>query len=82
MISANREGMDLKETELEALLAVCLQTQEVELDCDECLAQAGRYAEAELAGKSAEEAFAMVRQHLAVCADCRQEYEALVAVLK
>ena len=40
-----------------------------------------RYVDLELAGKNAAEAFPMVKAHLAICRDCREEYQALLEAL-
>lgn len=59
-----------------------LSTRADELDCDECLEQLDRFAELTLDGKAAEEAIPLVQDHLNRCADCRAEFEALLAALR
>jgi len=77
-----RPAMKLNANELAALLEAIAVTQEEELDCDGCLALVGRFAEAELSGKTPTEAVQVVRQHLAICGDCREEYETLLVALR
>jgi len=74
--------MKLNANELTALLEALTLTQEEELDCDGCLALVGQFAEAELSGKTPAEALQRVRQHLAICGDCREEYETLLAAIR
>jgi predicted transcriptional regulator len=74
--------MKLNEVELSALLGMLALTSDDELNCDDCLVSIGRFAEAELLGKSIDAALDRVRQHLAICSDCREEYEALMAAIR
>ena len=73
--------MELNTNEMNALMTMTLATADVEIDCDECLAQVAHFAESELSGKTPAEAKTLVKQHLEICADCREEYEALLAAL-
>jgi hypothetical protein len=73
--------MKLDEQQLTNLLLALAQTEDVELNCDECLAKTAEYAECELTGKTPLEALEKVRQHLAICQDCREEYLALLSAL-
>jgi hypothetical protein len=68
-----KEARDL----FEALLA----TRDVEIGCDDCLMQVASYCETELAGKEIPEALRLVREHLEICAECHEEYQALLAAL-
>ena len=52
-----------------------------EIGCAECLERMDRFVEMELEGKSAAEAMPLVHDHLTRCADCREEYEALLEAL-
>ena len=74
--------MKLDADELAVLLNALALTRDDELNCDECLAVVARFVESELSGKTPAEAFERVRQHLAICADCREEYEALLAAIR
>ena len=50
-------------------------TTEREFDCGECLQHVSEFAE------PVTEVIAKVEQHLALCPECREEYEALLKVL-
>jgi hypothetical protein len=67
--------------DLEKVVRAVSQTQEEELTCDECFEELDRFVEFELAGLDAAEAMPLVRDHLAKCDDCREEFEALLAAL-
>ena len=57
-------------------------TQERDLDCGEVFAVLDQYTEAIIAGGDVQEQFALVIQHLELCPDCLEEYEALLSVLQ
>ena len=59
-----------------------LTTRPDEIGCDECFEQLDRFIEITLAGKNAAEAMPLVQDHLDRCADCREEFEALLAALR
>lgn len=56
--------------------------QERGLDCGEVFAVLDQYTEAIIAGGDVQEQFALVIQHLELCPDCLEEYEALLSVLQ
>ena len=74
--------MPLSRKEIEDLVRLIGLTQDFEINCEQCLALVGEFAEQTLAGKSISEGLKAVEQHLSVCAECRQEYEALQQALK
>src|SRR5512143_3870809 len=57
-------------------------TQEVEYSCDDVLRLLDQFAEASLRGEDVRQLMPLVVQHLEMCADCREEYEALLKVLR
>lgn len=57
-------------------------TADRELDCDEFLARVGPLAELLAAARSPSEEHQLLVQHLSVCPECREEFEALIAVLR
>lgn len=59
-----------------------MATRDDEISCAECGEQLSRFAELTLAGKSANEAIPLVKDHLDRCAECREEFEALLEVLR
>ena len=69
--------MALSKDEIAQLLKLIGQTEDHELNCEECLALVAEFAESQLSGKSVPAGLQAVEQHLAVCGECREEYEAL-----
>jgi hypothetical protein len=63
---------------LKMLVREILATTPGEIGCDECFDQLDRFVELELAGRSAAEALPRVQKHLERCADCHEEYDALL----
>ena len=57
-------------------------TTDREFNCSECLQHVSEFAECQLANQSVGEVIAKVEQHLALCPECREEYEALMKILK
>jgi uncharacterized protein with PIN domain len=57
-------------------------TRDREFNCSECLQHVSEFAECQLANKPVDEIIASVEQHLALCPECREEYEALMKILK
>ncbi len=58
------------------------ETREVEIGCDECFEQVDRFAEMKLSGLAPGRAMTLVREHLEICGECREEFEALLAALE
>jgi hypothetical protein len=76
------KGTTLDAAKLKKLVREVLSTLPQEIGCDECLEQLDRFVEMELAGQNAEEAMPLVQNHLEHCDCCREEYEALLKVLR
>jgi len=57
-------------------------TRDREFNCSECLQHVSEFAECQLTNKPAGEVIASVEQHLGLCPECREEYEALMKILK
>ena len=57
-------------------------TRDREFNCSECLQHVSEFAECQLTNKPVDEIIASVEQHLALCPECREEYEALMKILK
>jgi hypothetical protein len=53
-----------------------------ELGCDECFDQLDRYVELELAGADADAGVPGLGAHLDGCPACREEHDALVALVR
>jgi hypothetical protein len=59
------------------LLRKLEQTGPVELTCDEVFAVIDQFAELVMQGQDAARLMPLVYQHLDMCPECREEYEAL-----
>lgn len=64
------------------MLRMLENTQDIELSCDEVLDLLGVYAEMALRGEDVSESLPLVKHHLEMCPDCREEYEALMRILQ
>jgi hypothetical protein len=76
------EDQRLTSEQVGGILKMLGLTTEREITCGECLQHVSEFAEAQLAGQPVNEIITSVEQHLALCPECREEYEALMAVLK
>jgi len=74
--------MTLSKKEIEGLMRLVGLTKDEEINCEQCLSLVAEFAERELAGKSIPEGLKAVEDHLSICGECREEYEALGRVLK
>ena len=74
--------MKLEPAVLKRMVRDVLTTRPDEIGCDECFEQLDRFVEVTLAGKNAAEAMPLVHDHLQRCPDCREEFEALLDVLR
>jgi hypothetical protein len=72
----------LKRSDVAKLVRVVAKTHEAEIGCDECFEQLDIFVETELSGVEARDAMPLVGDHLDKCADCRSEFEALLAALR
>ncbi len=57
-------------------------TQPVELSCDEVLRLMGACADAMLRGEDYGPVVPLFENHIKICADCREEFEGLLRVLR
>lgn len=64
------------------ILCEAITTRMDEIGCDECYEHLGRFTELVLNGYDAPRLMPRVYDHLAHCRECREESEALVAVLR
>ena len=53
-----------------------------EIGCDECFEQVDRFIEMDLSGLNVAQAMPLVQEHLQMCGECREEYEALLTALR
>lgn len=74
--------MTLTPDVLRVLVASALAARSDELSCGDCDARLDRFAELRLAGRDTAEALPLVEEHLRACPGCREEFEALMDVLR
>jgi len=58
------------------------RTTEIEYACDDVHRLLDQFAEAALRGKDATRLMPLVQQHIDLCPDCREEFEALMRILR
>ncbi len=63
------------------VLRMLAGTQAFELGCEEVTALLDEYCEAQAAGQDMSRFTPLVHAHLRGCADCREEYEALLTLI-
>ncbi|HEX9384874.1 MAG TPA: hypothetical protein VF918_01030 [Anaerolineales bacterium] len=63
-------------------LRVLESVREEEVPCDEIYAKIDEYVEREVDKKDAAQLMPLVREHLDLCSECCEEYEALLDVLE
>lgn len=73
--------MKLSNKQIQSLLRMLSLTQDVEVNCDSCLNKMAEFAENSLTGKSVPEGLESIDDHLEICGECRDEFEALKAAL-
>ena len=64
------------------MLQSLAMTEEHEISCDEVYAVLDQVAEAVMRGENVLLFMPLVRQHLDMCPDCREEYETLLRMLQ
>lgn len=67
---------------MKRLLRSLINIEPDEIGCDTCFEIVDRFVDMELAGKNAEEALPLVKNHLNRCDACREEYRALYHAVK
>jgi hypothetical protein len=74
--------MELNNDQIRNLLHLLSVTREHEMNCNEFLEKMGEFAERDIAGLPVDDMLQAVEHHLILCAECREEYESLLAALK
>ena len=67
---------------LKSMVEMIDHTQEQEIACDETFHLLDEFTDAVLRGEDTAELMPLVKHHLAMCMDCREEYEVLLKSLK
>jgi hypothetical protein len=57
-------------------------TRDEECSCSDVYTLLDQYAEVEIRGEDAARLMPLLRQHIEMCTECHQEYEALLAILE
>ena len=70
------------DAEMVKMLQSLVMTEENEISCDDVFAVLDEFAEAVRRGENVLLLMTLVRQHLDMCPDCREEYEALLRMLQ
>jgi len=68
--------------EMLIMLQALVKTEEHEISCDEVFAVLDEFAEAVKRGENVLLLMPLVRQHIDLCPDCREEYETLLRMLQ
>ncbi len=63
-------------------LQVLEKARAEELSCDDTFARLHEFVETQVKSKDAEKIMPLIREHLDMCPDCCEEYEALLTVLE
>lgn len=66
---------------MQNVLTMLSNTQDVELTCDEVFAVLDQFAELAARGEDISKLMPLVKQHLDICADCRDEYKVLESIV-
>lgn len=74
--------MKLNSEVLKKIMQKVANTRPDEIGCEDCFEQLDQFAEIMLSGKPVKDAMPLVQDHLNRCKDCREEFEALLDVLK
>ena len=64
------------------LLMMLEKTEEIEYSCDDAYELLDRYADIVAAGEDPSELMPLVKRHLELCDNCREEFETLLHALK
>jgi predicted transcriptional regulator len=70
------------DAEMMIMLQALVKTEEHEISCDQVFAVLDEFAEAVKRGENVLLLMPLVRQHLNMCPDCREEYETLLRMLQ
>ena len=66
---------------MEKLVTMLDRTTPVEMSCDEVFSLLDQFAELAARGEDVAKLMPLVKQHLEMCADCREEYQVLARIL-
>lgn len=67
---------------IESLIRSLEHTHDEECTCEDVYAVVDQYAEANIHGDNAARLMPLIRQHMELCHNCHEEYEALLDILE
>ena len=74
--------MKIDKEKLNTLLEKVFSVEENDIGCGACGKEMDAFVDLHIAGKDAAASLPLVRAHLDQCRDCREEFEALLAILE
>jgi len=74
--------MQIPIDKLKTMVRSVARTQEIEYSCDDVYQLLDEFTEAVVQGKDVTQLMPLVQQHLELCPDCREEFEALLRVVR
>ena len=77
-----RREPKLSDPMIEQLIRSLVNSNEDELSCSEVYALLDQYAESHLRGEDAEQLMPLLKEHLDVCHECCDEYDALLSAVE
>src|SRR5574341_274798 len=80
-IFGQRDGHEA-ELNMPMMLKMIAITDEKEIACDEVYALIDQFTEMAARGEDVSRLMPLVKKHLDLCPDCREDYEALLNILK
>jgi hypothetical protein len=80
--SFNHQEAELSNEAVLKFLRVLESVREEDASCDEVYAKIDQYVEEEVDQKDAAQLMPLVREHLDLCSECCEEYEALLDILE
>lgn len=81
-INPKQETLELKDEVVLKFLRVLENAREEELSCSEMYTRLDEFVENEVEGKDADKITPLIHEHLDMCPECCEEYEALLTVLE
>lgn len=74
--------MKLNQDQIRKLAQATVETRPEEIDCDQWLDKVAGYVEAVANGQPVPSEYQPVADHLAVCPECSEEFDAMIELLK
>jgi hypothetical protein len=73
---------ELQDEVIVKFLRILENVRDEEMSCDEMFVRLDEFVETEVKSHDAEKLMPLLREHLDMCPDCDEEYEALLTVLE